>query len=570
MRSSPNPPLWLCILILLALAVPSHAVGIARFSDIDEPFWITNGSNFYYALTHRDFKNTVYEYHPGVTTTWVVAAGMLTTFPEYRGFGQGYFDPYKWKFEEFMRSKGQDPLVLVRISRLFQTAVLLLFAVILFLLLQLLVDRVLALAAVLLAFNAPFYLGHSRLLNNEGMLAIFVTVSVLAMLVYLQRGRRLRYLLLSGICFGLAQLTKSPSILVVGVVGLMLLVDLISRRGERTPGSRLLETVKGLALWLGSAGLVYVLLWPGMWVDPTRMLYEVYGNAFSYAFQGARLDVTGDLQPAAFSLNTALSGELTHLIRLALRSTPLTWMGFLLAVAALFFAPLERPSRSLVVWLGLTAALFILLFGLAQGRDSPHYILTSFFCLDLIAGLGWGFGLTWLLRRWKPLHSGAVRLVGLGLLVLAQIAAGLPYFPYYYTYPNPLLARTSANVAPGYGEGLDLAAHYLAAKQDAKGLRAFVYNGMGTFSYFFPGRVEVLKRQYFLPEDMSGVIQGMRWSEYLVVYTAAMQNLPEAAPFLNALESVQPEKIFMLYGREYVRVYRSADIPNPVYKELEK
>ena len=352
---NPKPPLWLCLLVLLALVIPSHVIGIDRFSDIDEPFWVTNGSNFYYALTHRDFANTVYEYHPGVTTTWTVAAGMLTVFPEYRGFGQGYFDPYKWKFEEFLRANGQDPLDLVRASRLFQTAVLVFMAVLIFLLLQLLIDRALALAAVVLAFDAPFYLGHSRLLNNEGMLALFVTASVIAMFIYLRSGRRLGFVLLSGAAFGLAQLTKSPSILVVGVVGLMLLMDMFGSEGPA--GVRILSALKALLLWLGSAAAVYVLLWPGMWVAPGKMLYEVYGNAFSYAFQGARLEVTQELQPAAFSLNTALNGEIIYLIRLAVRTTPVTWLGALLAVVAVFSRRFEKPLKALIGWLALTAAL---------------------------------------------------------------------------------------------------------------------------------------------------------------------------------------------------------------------
>jgi len=331
-----KPPLWLCVLILLAAAIPSHVIGIDRFSDIDEPFWVTNGSNFYYALTHADFRNTVFEYHPGVTTTWVVAAGMAGTYPEYRGLGQGYFDPYKWRFEEFMRGQGRDPLDLVRASRLIQTAALLAAVIVVFLLLQQLTDRLAALAAVLLAFNAPFYLGHSRLLNNEGMLAVFIAVSVLSMLVYLRRGRKRRYLLLSGAAFGLAQLTKSPSLVALGVISLMLLADVFTRRKDVPAARGLLDAAGRLALWLGSAALVYVVLWPGMWVDPLRMLYEVYGNAFSYAFQGARLDVTGELKPAAFSLNTAVLGPLAHLVRLALRSTPLTWLGLLLAALALF------------------------------------------------------------------------------------------------------------------------------------------------------------------------------------------------------------------------------------------
>jgi hypothetical protein len=57
------------LLILFALIIPSHVIGIDRVVTIDEPWWVISGSNFYYALTHRDFENTIYDYHPAVTTT---------------------------------------------------------------------------------------------------------------------------------------------------------------------------------------------------------------------------------------------------------------------------------------------------------------------------------------------------------------------------------------------------------------------------------------------------------------------------------------------------------------------
>ena len=79
--------------LLLILIVPSHLIGIDRATTIDEPWWVISGSNYYYALTNRDFANTLYDYHPAVTTTWMVTTGMVAYFPEYRGFGQGYFDP---------------------------------------------------------------------------------------------------------------------------------------------------------------------------------------------------------------------------------------------------------------------------------------------------------------------------------------------------------------------------------------------------------------------------------------------------------------------------------------------
>src|SRR5512143_988300 len=140
-------PLWAWLLILLALIVPPHLVGIDKFATIDEPWWVISGSNYYYALTHGDFANTVYDYHPAVTTTWVVTGGMLSVFPEYRGFGQGYFDVRKPNFDDFLHEHGKQTLDLLRVSRIIQSALLIGLAVVLFLLLQMIASPVMALGA---------------------------------------------------------------------------------------------------------------------------------------------------------------------------------------------------------------------------------------------------------------------------------------------------------------------------------------------------------------------------------------------------------------------------------------
>ncbi|MGE5251584.1 MAG: glycosyltransferase family 39 protein [Bacteroidota bacterium] len=567
--AAPTRPVsfWIWALILLALIAPPHLAGIDRFATIDEPWWVISGSNFYYALTHRDFAHTIYDYHPAVTTTWVVTAGMLTVFPEYRGFGQGYFDVRKPNFDNFLMEHGQRTLDLLRNSRLIQSLLLIGLAVLLFYLLQRLMPRAAALAAVGMGFNAPFFLGHSRLLNHEGMLTMFIMVSVAAMYAYLHAGRRWVLLLVSGAAFGLAQLTKSSSIVVTGVIGLMLLVDLL-RQGERPRRLRLLGAIKLFAIWAGSAALIYFVLWPGMWVAPGKMLYEVYGNAFSYAFQGARLDVTQELEPAAFSLSGGWGGVMLYLSRWVLRSTPLAWIGLVLTMVFLLCRRLDVPARGLIAYLLLIAILFVLMFGLARGRDSTHYILVSFFSLDMVAGWAWACGLTWLVERWRIAARTAVVGALAALVVVGQTASGLPFRPYYYTYANPIAVWRRANPPAGYGEGLEQAAAYLARKQDSQGLRVFAYDGMGPFSYFFPGRTEVMKKAYFWEPGLPDVIRGMRWSEYIVVYSAVQESLPECAGFLAALKDVKPEKVIVLDGMEAVRVYRSQDIPESVYQKL--
>jgi dolichyl-phosphate-mannose--protein O-mannosyl transferase len=169
------------IILLLALTVPSWIINIDRVINVDEPRWVIRGANYYYALAHRDFANTLYEYHPGVTNMWIVATALYFYFPEYRALGQGYFDPLKPKFEEFMRKYDKEPIILVRNSRFIQAGVLAVLAVTGFLFLQLLVDQKVAFLSIALATIAPFFLGHSRLLNLEGMLSMFVLVSYLGM-----------------------------------------------------------------------------------------------------------------------------------------------------------------------------------------------------------------------------------------------------------------------------------------------------------------------------------------------------------------------------------------------------
>jgi hypothetical protein len=526
--------------------------------NVDEPRWVIRGANYYYALTHRDFENTLYEYHPGVTNMWIVATAMHFYFPEYRGMGQGYFDPLKPKFEEFMRQNGKEAIDLVHNSRLIQAGVLAVLAVTGFLLLQLLVGENAAFLSIDLATIAPFYLGHSRLLNLEGMLSLFVLLSFLGMQVYLNKERKLIYLLLSGAAFGLAQLSKSSSIVVLGLF----------KKNEKTFSSTFWDAVRVFMIWFGTAALVYFALWPGMWVAPGKMLSGVYGNAFSYAFQGARLDVTEQLEPSSFSLITSFDGVAQFFQSWASSSTPVTWLGLIFAAFAFFSKNKERlpaPIKSTLVYLGLLGGLFIIMFGLAQGRDSQHYILSSYVAFDVMAGIGWWQAWAWMQNRWAGLNRAHATVTIFIILIVAQIGFGLPYAPYYFNYKSPF---ASLPATYGYGEGYAEAADYLAQKPNAQEIHAYVYNGMGTFSFFFPGETLVFKRIYLIEEDYTSIADEIRKSDYLVLYPIVRKKQPETEKVLTALQGATPEKTIFINGLEYILIYKTTDIPESVYEQI--
>jgi len=553
--------------LLVAILLPPHVIGIDRYVTIDEPWWVISGSNFYYALGQREFEQTIYDYHPAVTTTWVVAAGMLSYFPEYRGFGQGYFDVRKDHFEKFMEKHDKQPLDLVRNSRLIQTALIAAFALVAFWLLASILDPLAALLAVVLALNAPFFLGHSRLLNHEGMLSVFVLVSVLGAYVYVFHGRKLIVLAVSAIAAALAQLTKSSAIVVLPVFGLMLFIALFQGEGQRTFWNKVWDSLKAFVVWFAMLAVVYVALWPGMWVAPAKMLSEVYGNAFSYAFQGSRVAAAESAAEVSLpNIGGGIAQSFVYLNSMLSRTTPVTWVGFLLAVAGLFD---KNSARRLMLLLGSTGLLIVFMFGLAKGRDSAHYILSSYVFFDVVAGLGYAWGLARAASRWPAWNQVWVRYGAALVLILLQIAGSLPFYPYYTTYYNPIMeALRGGSMVTGYGEGLSEAARYLAEKPNAQDLKAFVYNGMGTFSFFFPGETMVFKKAYLWEPGVPDVVNGIRSADYLVILTVTQKSLEESQTLLSALEAYTPEKIIYVNGTDAARIYRTAEFAPEFFLEI--
>jgi 4-amino-4-deoxy-L-arabinose transferase-like glycosyltransferase len=554
-----------CLLLVALLAVP-RLVAIDRFATIDEPYWLTAGSDFYFALGQRAFANTVYDYHPAVTTMWIITAAMLVYFPQYRGFGQGYFDVYKDTLERFLLSHDHTPLGLLTAGRVVQTVLIVFLLLVLFWLLRKLLGSAIAGAATLLIGFDPFFLGNSRLLNHEGMLSLFVIISLLALLVYQSAGRKFIYVLLSGAAAGFAQLTKSSSIVLVPVIGFILLLDLYSRRA--LPWKRQLRLLAGQAgAWLGMLVLVYFVFWPGMWVAPGEMLYQVFGNALSYAFEGSRLSVTGGIEPAQSSLN--LGGMFSLIPSMLWRTTLIAWIGLLLGLVGGIRQ--KWTDRAVLATLFVIGFAFIVLFGVANGRDSPHYLLTAYVSLDIIAAAGFVYAATWLAGRLPEVMSRLMLPVTLIAAVAMQALIALPFFPYYYTYYNPVMEALQPgrqNPSFGYGEGLELAASYLARKPDAAHSSAVAFYGRGPFSFFYPGATEQLKTVYADPKNVPQLIEVVQGSQYIVLYYELERARNSPPNVMRALKGVEPEKSIWLNGIEYVRIYRVDKLPPGFYTAL--
>ena len=566
----------LALLLLAVVAIPRF-IKLNSFVAVDEPAWITRGGNFYYALGQREFQNTVYEYHPGVTTMWFEALGVLVYFPEYRGLGQGYFDVDKDTFDPFLVKHGKSPLQLLYLGRLFQVMVITLLLLSIFYLLSRLIGEEKAFLVTALTACAPFFLGHSRLLSHEALVAASVLASIFGMMAYLEYERKWYYLLFSAAAAAAAQLTKSSAMAMFPAIGLMLAVSIFENTKERGFKSAFVDHLKIFGIWFGTLVLVYVILWPGMWVAPGKMLYEVYGNAFSYAFQGARLEVTQELDPSQFGVDTIGGTALFFVKNILEFGTIITWLGVLLAIASLFLRGEKAPTsneKKIFIYLFITAVMFVLLFSIAKGKNYRHYIMTSHVCIDAIAALGWAIWLGWLGMKLETAnrlkgHPGFGRGIQIGvatLLIALQLASAMAFYPYYYTYYNPLLAMITGQApASNYGEGIEQAAEYLAQKPNAESLTVLAYRGRGPFSYFFPGKTIILNPLFIEEPGMRTMFEKMAQADYIVVTDTMGLRSERNALFMKSLNSIAPEHSIYIKGVSPIHIYRIADLPSSFY-----
>lgn len=562
------------VILLLGLMLVPRLSALDSFVTVDEPFWLSVGANYYYALSQREFENTVYEYHPAVTTMSFITAAFIVDFPEYRGYGQGYFDVDKEKFDPFLVQHGHDPLYLLYLSRLFQVAAIVLIGILIFYLLSILLGDEKAFLVTALISSAPYFLGHSRVLSHEAMVAVSVLASIFGMLAYLEYDKKWYYLVISAAAAAVAQLSKSSAMAMFPVIGLMLAVSVFEKIKARGLKSALLDHLKIFGIWFALLVVVYIILWPGMWVAPGKMLYEVYGNAFSYAFQGSRLQVTQELEPSQFQIDSVGATALGFVINILESATVITWLGVLLALASLFLRGKNAPSsleKKVFIYLFMTAAMFILLFSIAQGKNYRHYIMTSHVSMDAIAALGWAIWLGWLgAKRETRIKLGA-RMGGALLLVSLQLAIAMTFYPYYYTHYNPIFAMlTGQPVASNYGEGIEQAAAYLAQKPNAESLKVFAYRGRGPFSYFFPGETVILNPLFMEDPGMPTMIDRLGHSDYVVITDTLGVRSARNALFVQTLNSIPPEHSIYIKGVSPIRIYRVADLPPSFYEILGK
>ncbi len=545
------------LLMIAALWLP-RGLALDRFVTIDENRWLTRSANFQRALVHGEYAYTYQHGHPGVTIMWLGTLGYLWRYPDYAQDAPGEFSWENSEFETYLRTQEHDALDLLEAGRIFAVlASVVALALAYLAAVQLLGLRIAFLGFLLIAFD-PFAVALTRFLHLDGLLSSLMLLATLRYLVFLYRGRRWQDLVGSAVAVGLAWLTKTPGFFLMPIIGVLALIELTAylraAGGVGWFGAFWKRAVAPALLWALGGAVVYVALWPALWVDPLGTMQKLFAVSGEYA-------VEGHSNPLFF-MGQIINGDpglLYYPLTWLWRSTPVVLLGIVLALLAHLRpsgVPLghtgaseaDRPKELGVIILSLVvmALLFMLLMNVSA-KKLDRYLVPIYPAMALVAAYGYGRVTAWLGRvATRP------RLVPvlLGTAVVLQLWLLVPTFPYYMSYYNPLLGgsdKAAQQLTLGWGEGLDQAARYLKTNQNELETRVAAWYRTGPFDYFYHGTV--VSPQYYW------------FADYIVTYVNQWQRQMPARQLMAYLDALSPEKIITINGTDYARIYDLRDAP---------
>ncbi len=491
--------LWLVSLIgLLALVV--RLFGLGSFMTADEPNWMVRSSQYYHNFRKGDTGGTFMTTHPGATAMWLIGAG--ETIQEARlGFNVDTSNLH------FFRLAATLPIALV-------TAALLGLAT--WFIARLFGFWPALVSGGLLALD-PYLTGMSQVAHLDALLALCMTASLLAFLLYLKQ-QRMSYAALAGIFAGLALGTKLLPALWLFVF-FMVVLGLHFRYAWR-------EVVRSICFVSGIAVLTFYIVWPALWftTDLDRTFKRDVPAVITQ--EHVALEESDEpIAPVTFYIRTLLGRVPPFVLILS--------VGAVVAMGMVWWRFKRLPT---VGWLLLYGAGYLLLVTMAA-KKADRYALPALVILPVLAG--WVGAL--ILARLRP----GWRVTITAVITIALFGQLLPWVPYTLAYNSPFF-----DVRPlpqqGWGEGLDAAAAWLNAHPLGDRL---------TIASWYPA----VTGTYFNGKTMSLSSRRDPRVGYVVLYRNMEGRARDtiASDVLDEFKNKEPVSIVDIMGKPYVWIYET-------------
>ena len=549
-------------LFLIAVVLRMHALD-AHWSS-DEARWLRRSAQFMSAVQKGEFAETLIAYHPGVTTMWF--AGLRTFFIQ----------------------PGVNIENLVFARWLISIVIFAGIGIACFLLYKLFGRWVALVGFVCLAYS-PFFLAQTRRVHTDALATIFILITVLLFLFYCQNTQHRRYLIFSGVTFGIALMSKSYALVLLPWVP----ISLFLFREERPGG--VMAYIADAICFLNCTALTTLALWPIFWTLPfgfiafgllwvtlillraplnersSIVVMAAAGIGFGFVcvraiqtvwnvFDRINWAVKTPHEVEHFFLGAVVNdpGWLFYPFVLTIKSTPLMLP---LAIVGCFLLwkrrqHSEETLRQFRIALTLVASVVLFTVCLSStSKKFSRYLLPAFPMLEILAAIGFVEGFKWSynvlcthfgIEQTFSYKNTLVIITCIGLFFI-QVFPILALHPYYGTYYNLCWKVTDITkiITVGEASGLDLAARHLNDKSDARKLVAQVS----------PLATEFVRRYFHGQAYRSDRITRLS-PDYEVVYIRDSQigRVPQTGTLDGELEAV-----ITLNGIDHVWIYR---IPN--------
>lgn len=434
----------LIVLLLLIVAGVPRLLGLGTFLTADEKNWIGRSYEFVRAFKDFRFNDMLQTTHPGVTTLWMAGASITVKM---------FVDSVPFSFTNLVHfvKASQLPIALANT----------LAVPVLYVFLRSLWPkrRFTAVAAALFVALDPFFIGYSRVVHVDALLASLLFLAALAIIIYAKNQFSRRWLIIAALFSAASLLTKFPAVFLfpffVLVVGVYEWQNI--QRGRIDP-TRFKEAVLGLSIIV----ITVLLVWPALlWVPNPAGNLTIIREDISLAA------VTPHDMTQEYSLNSA-----HYLYALATRTSPLIWLfigGYFISRAWRLGKKRSARLADLAPELLLVSYIFFFVVMMTLGaKKGDRYILPVFPALDVLAALGFVSLVSSIAKsielRMKHYESRVFRLVLNAVFVIPVIYLAFTvysYHPYTIAYSNPLLPDNLSQEL-GWGEGLEQVGAWLS------------------------------------------------------------------------------------------------------------
>ncbi len=512
------------VLFLTALFFSFGASHLSRFAAVDEPLWLEGRiPKFWKNLGEGDLQKTNISDKPGITVTYATGPGLFFVDPKQ------YIDT---RFVYSEKNPDADITDLYLAFRLPLLIVITLFLPCFYFLLSPLIGRRSALFSYAFIALSPILIGMSRIINPDSLLWLFVPLSFIAYLNFLEK-RRFSFLFISALFLGLGLLTKYvANFLLVYFFAFIFFSYLYSRR--RAPiafAEHFRRELAAFGLWLGTGLSVFYLLLPAVWQEPQELFTStILSEAFEKVAPIFVLVILLILIDRRFFQSRAATATMAFFVQqkdrlerlflaiftLAVGITLLNgilgmpWLDFMEIVASpksisqtqgaigiflanffplLFGVPvitlgflliatgnaarrtaIETPERILT----LSIILFILLYYLGSTVNEVvlinRYQIVLYPLASILAGLGASACFDFLRGRYARFATLDERFLPSILIIILPLVITLLATPFPMSYTSPLLPDQYTIDIKDMGNGSYEAAEYLNSLPDARSM----------------------------------------------------------------------------------------------------